>query len=127
MIDLTEYRERLSAELSELFDATDKAIEEAWTGEGNVQLPPLIVKMAVKCNWDEKTMRENDPIIRKYLRKHPVWYVTRGAHGGIMKREEFEKKNASKIAKDLAKQEMKAMLEAKALQASNPVIDSSEE
>lgn len=115
MSNLKDYREQLSAELSELFDATDRAIEEAWTGEGNVQLPPLIVNMAVKCNWDEKTMRENDPIIRKYLRKHPVWYVTRGAHGGIMKREDFEKKNASKIAKEQAKQEMKAMLEAKAV------------
>lgn len=125
MTDLKDYREHISAELSELFDATDRAIEEAWTGEGNVQLPPLIVSMAVKCNWDEKTMRENDPIIRKYLRKHPVWYVTRGAHGGIMKREDFEKKNASKIAKDLAKQEMRAALEAKALEAklSAPTTD----
>jgi hypothetical protein len=73
--------------------------------------------LAVKLNWDEKQVRENDPIVRYYVRNHPDWYVTRGAHGGIMRTTEKQKKEAEKTAKTTVKEQMKAAIEAKAAQA----------
>lgn len=100
-------------ELTQLFQATDAALSE-WSGEGNLQFPILLGMMAVKLNWDEKQVRENDPFVRKYVRNHPDWYVTRGAHGGIMRSSERQKKEELKSAKDLAKKQMQEALEAKA-------------
>lgn len=115
MIDIKEYKESLHTELDQLFDATETALEE-WDAkgeEGNLQFPALLMGMAVKFNWNEKTMRENDPIVRKYIRAHTKWHVTRGAHGGIMRRADWDKKNAGKVAKELAKKQMAEAIEAK--------------
>lgn len=113
--NILEYRKILSGEFDQLFDATEQALDEwaAQNTEGNLQFPSLLTTLAVKFNWEEKAMRENDPIIRKYIRQHPKWAVTRGAHGGIMRRSEWEKKNAAKAAKELAKQQVQEKLEAK--------------
>lgn len=114
--EIKEYRERLNVETDQLYDATEEALDawDAKNAEGNLQFPSLLTRLAVKFNWDEKTMRENDPIIRRYIRRHPKWHVTRGAHGGIMRRSEWDKKNAAKLAKEQAKAQMQAELEAKA-------------
>jgi len=109
---MSEAKEKFMAELDQLYDATDEALA-AWQGEGNLQLPALVRTIAVKCNWDEKTMRENDPIVRKIVRNHPDWYVTRGAHGGIMRSAEKQKKDAAKAAKELAKKQAQEAVEAK--------------
>jgi pyruvate-formate lyase-activating enzyme len=69
--------------------------------------------IAMKLNLDEKQVKEMDPFVRKYVRSHPEWYVTRGAHGGIMKASDKQKKEAAKEAKDLAKKQMQEALEAK--------------
>lgn len=100
-------------ELTQLFISTDQALSE-WSGEGNLQFPVLLGMMAVKLNWDEKQVREADPFVRKYVRSHPDWHVTRGAHGGIMRMSEKQKKEAAKAAKDQAKKQMQEALEAKA-------------
>lgn len=105
--------------LAPLFQATDEALSE-WTGEGNLQFPVLLGMMAVKLNWDEKQVRENDPLVRYYVRNNPDWYVTRGAHGGIMRSTEKQKKEGDKLAKDLAKAQMKAAIDAKTSAASQP-------
>jgi hypothetical protein len=68
-------------------------------------------------NWDEKQLREADPFVRKYVRSHPDWHVTRGAHGGIMRASEKQKKEAAKAAKELASKQMKDAIEAKAAAA----------
>ncbi len=127
--EIKEYRERLAVEFEQLFDATEEALNEweASNVKGNLQFPTLLTTLTVRFNWDEKTMRENDPIIRKYTRKHPKWYVTRGAKGGIMRRAEWDEKNAVKLAKDLAKQQMQEAIQAKvdaAKASSNPAPDS---
>jgi len=113
--EIKEYRERLTVENDQLYDAIEIALDawDAKNAEGNLQFPSLLTELTIKFNWDEKSMRENDPIIRKYIRKHPKWHVTRGAHGGIMRRAEWDKKNAVKLAKEQAKEQMKAELEAK--------------
>lgn len=97
----------------DLIDATEAALAE-WTGEGNLQFPVLLGMMAVKNNWDEKQVRRADPFVRDYVRLHPDWHVTRGAHGGIMRMSERQKKEADKLAKDLAKKQMRDAIEAKA-------------
>lgn len=94
-----------------VFQATDEALNN-WNGDGCLQFPTLMTTLALKMNWDEKQMRENDPFVRWYVRNHPDWHVTRGAHGGIMKMEDKQKKDSVKQAKATAKAEMKAALEA---------------
>lgn len=99
-------------DLLPIFQATEDALNE-WTGEGNLQFPILLGMIAVRLNWDEKQVRENDPFVRKYVRKNSDWYVTRGAHGGIMKATDRNKKESIKLAKDLVKKQMQEALEAK--------------
>jgi len=99
-------------DLTSVFTATDSVLND-WTNEGNLQFPALLGMMAVKLNWDDKQMREADPLVRYYVRKHPDWYVTRGAHGGIMRTSDKQKKDAEKLAKASIKNDLKAQIEAK--------------
>jgi hypothetical protein len=89
----------------------DEVLNE-WTGDGCYQFPTLLGQIKLKMNWDDKQLRANDPIIREYIRNHPNWYVTRGAGGGIMRSAEKQKKEALKLAKEKAKIELTAQLEA---------------
>lgn len=110
----------VTEQLSAMFKATDEILNE-WQGEGNLQFPNLMGMMAVKMNWNEKQVREADPIVRFYIRNNPEWYVTRGAHGGIMRATDRQKKEQVKAAKEALKQQMKATIEAKvAANASSP-------
>lgn len=93
-------------------EATEQVLSE-WTGEGNLQFPQLVGMIAVKHNWSEKEVRDRDPIIRSYVRKHSNWHVTRGAHGGIMRATAKQAKDAAKAVKDTAKQAMRDAIEAK--------------
>lgn len=80
----------------------------SWSGEGCLQFPTLMSLIESKMSWDEKQLRAKEPIVREYVRTHPDWHVTRGAHGGIMKAEEKQKKEAAKAAKEKAKAELEA-------------------
>jgi hypothetical protein len=91
-------------------------ILNAWNGEGCYQVPGLVLSVAAKLNWNDKQIRSNDPIIRAYLKDHPTWYVTRGAGGGVTRRDEWQKKEAIKVAKEKAKAELKLVLETKLIQ-----------
>lgn len=123
MRDVTD---KLLNELEELFRVTDEVLSE-WTGDGNLQFPVLLGNIAVKMNWDEKQLRENDPFVRKYIRNHPDWYITRGAHGGIMRASEKQKKEALKAAKEAASKQMKDAIEAKAALAAQPKTEEDSE
>lgn len=109
---------RLS-ELSSLFEETDLVLNE-WTSASCLQIPALVSTLALKLNWDAKQARENDPLVRWYIRNHPDWYITRGAKGGIMKREDKQKKEIAKQALLDVKAQLKAELDAK-LAAAKPV------
>ena len=102
-------------ELTPIWTATDEVLDD-WKGEGCLQLPILMGMLAVKFNWSDKQMRENDPFVRRYLRHHDKWHVTRGAHGGIMRLSDKQKKDAEKEAKDLARKQVEAAVAAKAAQ-----------
>lgn len=102
---------RLS-ELSSLFEETDLVLNE-WTSASCLQIPALVSTLALKLNWDAKQARENDPLVRWYVRSHPDWYITRGAKGGIMKREDRQKKETAKQALLDVKAQLKAELDAK--------------
>ena len=130
MSDGTDLKEQvissLLEELTQVFNTTDQVLSE-WTGEGNLQFPILLGMIAVKMQWDDKQMREADPFVRKYVRNHPSWHVTRGAHGGIMRATERDKKEAAKQAKEAAKKMVKDALEAKvASMTSKPADDSTD-
>ena len=62
-------------------------------------------------------MRKNDPFVRSYVREHDDWYVTRGAHGGIMRRAEKDKKDAVAAQKKAAKEQAEAAVKAKVAQS----------
>jgi hypothetical protein len=110
----------------------DKILND-WTGEGCYQLPVLLMQVATQMNWDNKQLRAKDPLIREYIRNHPTWYITRGAHGGVMRRSEKEKKDALAEAKRLAKEELSAKLTAEVAakklaeaSASTPVVQTTD-
>lgn len=98
-------------ELANIYKVTDEVLSD-WKGDGNLQFPVLMGMIAVKLNWDDKQLREADPLVRFYVRKHPEWYVTRGAHGGIMKVADRQKKESDKASKIALKNKMKADIEA---------------
>jgi hypothetical protein len=95
-----------------IYGATDEILNE-WNGEGNLQFPTLFGMMAIKMGWGDKEVREADPIIRYYIRRHPEWHVTRGAHGGIMRISDKQKKEEAKSAKNSVKKQLQIALEAK--------------
>lgn len=94
-----------------ILQVVDEVLNE-WSGEGCYQFPALLGQIKLKMNWTDQQLRANDPIIREYIRNHPDWYVTRGAHGGIMKSTEKQKKEELRLAKEKAKAELTAQLEA---------------
>jgi len=106
---------------SSLYDVVIEALNE-WHGEGCLQFPALLSTLAVKLNWNETQVREYDPVVRIIVRRHPDWHVTRGAHGGIMRASEKQKKEDAKAAKDRAKAELQAALAAK-IKAATPAQD----
>lgn len=94
----------------------DEVLNE-WNGEGCLQFPTLMAKVSAKLLWDEKQIRAKEPIVRDYVRNHPDWYVTRGAHGGIMRAAEKQKKEAEKAAKAKVRAELEAEVAKKAAEA----------
>lgn len=102
----------ITDKLSGIFIKANEALSE-WTEEGNLQFPILMGKLAVKLNLDDKQLREIDPIVRYYVRNHPEYEITRGAHGGIMRLSDKKKKDESRKAKEKLKAEMLALVDAK--------------
>ncbi len=100
--------------LSQIFQMTDTVLNEWGSSEKseNLQFPVLLGMIALRMNWDEKQTREADPFVRKYVRSHSDWTVTRGAHGGIMKTSDKLKKEELRAAKDAAKKKMIEAIEA---------------
>jgi len=98
-----------------MFQVVDEVLND-WNGEGCLQFPVLMGTVTAKLGWTgkegDKIARANEPIIRDYVRNHPDWYVTRGAHGGIMRASEKQKKEEARLAKEQAKAELVAALEA---------------
>ena len=102
-----------------ILTVVDEVLNE-WTGEGCLQFPTMMITVSNRLGWDDgseeglKLQRAKEPIIREYVRTHAEWYVTRGAHGGIMKRSEKTKKEEIRLAKEKAKAELSAALDAEA-------------
>lgn len=109
---MNDVKDRVLKELNELFDATETALTE-WTGAGNLQFPHLLGTLAAKLNWDEKQLRRLDPFVREYVRSNSNWHVTRGAHGGIMRTTDKQKKENERLNKELVKRQVKEELETK--------------
>jgi hypothetical protein len=99
--------------LSPVFQATEEMLNE-WNGEGCLQFPVLMASVAVKLGLNEKQVRETDPLVRYYVRNNPNWYVTRGAHGGIMRVSDRKSKEDARAAKAALKAQMRAAIESKA-------------
>ena len=115
--------------ITEKFVSICKSTDEilnSWSGAGNLQFPVLLGMIAVKLNWDEKQVRENDPIIRYYIRNNSDWHVTRGAHGGIMRSEDKQKKEALRLVKEAAKQQMQVLIDAKVASMTSTVATPSD-
>ncbi len=109
---MSNYVDSVLDSLKPVFEKVDECLTE-WKGDGNLQMPTLISMVALKLSWSEKDIKKYDPMVRFYVRDHKDWYITRGAHGGIMPITEKQKKDAAKLAKELAKQQVKQALDAK--------------
>jgi hypothetical protein len=99
-----------------------EAVLEQWTSEGNLQFPELLEKLAANENWTDKQLREYDPLVRFFVRRHPNFHVTRGAHGGIMRRSDKDKKDLAKSLKESLKKQMEAELAVKVAQMSAKLL-----
>lgn len=99
-------------DINAIFAATETALNE-WNGDGCLQFPNLLATVAIKMSWNDKQVREADPIVRFYVRKHSEWHVTRGAHGGIMRVSDRNKKESDKLAKQQARAQARAATEVK--------------
>jgi len=103
-------KQKLFNEFEEIFQLTDKILDE-WSHDDNMQFTILLSQLSSQLNWDDKQIKENDPIIRKYLRNHSEWCLVRGAKGGIMPLEKKQKKDAIKSARSNAVKELKEKIE----------------
>lgn len=109
---------KITEKFASIAQATETALN-SWSEEGCLQFPTLLGMMAVQFNWDEQEIRRNDPLIRFVIREHDEWYVTRGAHGGIMRMSDKQKKEQSRTAKAAAKEAARAAVEAKDTDSTN--------
>jgi hypothetical protein len=62
-------------------------------------------------NWGISELKEFDPIVRFYVKRHSYWTIVRGAHGGIVPRENYDKKSESKSSRNSIKNQLKAAIE----------------
>jgi hypothetical protein len=111
-------KQKLFNELTIVFDSTEEVLT-AWTSTESLKFPHLLDQLAAKLDWDEPAKRRNDPFVRGYIHSHPDWKSSRGAKGGIQRASVFNKKLEDKQAKEAAKREMAASIEAKT--AAQPV------
>ena len=107
-----------------IWQATEAELDR-WTSEGNLQFPELLEKLAANQNWTDKQLREYDPLIRFYVRRHPNFHVTRGAHGGIMRKSDKDKKDLAKTLKESLKKQMQAELVARVAEMSAKLLATS--
>lgn len=77
------------------------------------KVPSLIKVLAVKLDWSEKQSRQNDQLIRFFLRDHSEYFITQGAKGGIQRKAVKAKKEQDKLLKDKLKEELKQIVEDK--------------
>lgn len=109
---MSETISNLTSQLTSIFTSVEEVLSE-WEGSGNLQFPNLMGMLASRFNWTEKQVRENDPLVRYYIRNNPDWHVSRGAKGGIMRSSLRQEKAIAKKVKDDLKAKMKADIEAK--------------
>lgn len=105
--------ETIIENLTAVFTATEEALG-SWTSEESLKFPTLMGMLAVKLNWDEKQVRENDPLVRHYVRHNVEWTVDRGAKGGLQRvAVKSAKEAAQKATKAAAKKAVKDAVDAK--------------
>jgi hypothetical protein len=118
--------DKVVEQVASLFTTVDQVLHD-WQGEGNLQFPTLFGLLAAKTGWDEKQLKDVDPLVRYYVRNSEDWCVTRGARGGIMRASDKRKKLEALQNKDLLKKKMKEKIEeqAAATQLATQTITSS--
>jgi len=101
-----------------LWGFVDEALSE-YTGTGNLQFPTLMETLMAKMGLNTTQFRGLDPLVRFYISNHPDWISRRGAHGGIMRRADVQKKAQETLNKMLEKNKLKEVIEAKIAGASS--------
>lgn len=99
-------------QLHKIFVSVEEILT-AWTEPGNLQVSTLLRKLAVKMNFDEKQIHHIDPFVRFYINNNTNYSIVRGAHGGITRIVDQQKKESMRLAKETVKKTMTDMLEAK--------------
>lgn len=109
-------------------EETDTCLTEYFSkNEENLQFPALLALVNLRMKLDTKKLKDVDPFIRYFVRNHPEYHVSRGAKGGIMKKEVLQKKVAAKDAKEAAKKQLVDQIDAKiAKTAAVAIVDNTD-
>lgn len=107
--------------LASVYEVTDEVLN-GYTGTAKLQVPVLMQMLAIRLNWDASQVRRMDPLVRHYITNNPDWHISRGAHGGIERASDKQKKEAERLAKASLKAQIKAEIEAKLAQAQNTIV-----
>ncbi len=99
-------------QLGEIFEVIETVLDE-WNSPGNLKFPDLMAMISAKTNWNEKYIKEIDPVIRLFIRRSPDYEAMRGAHGGIQRVTDKQKKEELKALKDQAKKQVHAEINTK--------------
>lgn len=115
--------------VSVIFEATNDVLNE-WklSRQGDVcyKIPELVAQLAVKLNWNDKEVRENDALVRFFLRNNPDLFVTRGARGGVKFIEDQQARQAAQSSKTALKAQLKAKIEASAVGVPTDEVEESD-
>lgn len=88
-----------------------------------LQIPTLMEKVQGQLDLSSTEVNAKEPVIRDYFRNHPKWYVRRGAHGGIGRREDKAKKEAAQNSRDQVKAQVQAELAKKLLDTNSAAAE----
>jgi hypothetical protein len=88
-------------------------VENTIAKHKDVQIPALLATVGLQLKLEPKRLNELDAVIRDYVRNHPVYFISRGANGGVRVRAEQQAKQDAQAAKKAARAAAKDKIEAK--------------
>lgn len=119
MVDIDQVN-KVTEESRAIYLATEEALENDWDQKENLQFPNLLTFVMQRLKVDPKNASDIDPHMRGYVRKHPKYYVSRGAKGGIMLMSVYMARQAKKAEVESAKKDLKAQVDAKVAASTAP-------
>lgn len=109
---MSEQVNKMVEEAREIYRATEEALQKDWDQKENLQFPNLLSFVVARLKANPEKASEVDPFMRTFVRKHPDYYVSRGAKGGIMLRSVYEARLNKKAQVEAAKKVLSDQVDA---------------